>query len=378
MTQLMRKRVVLAKIESSYATDPTPTGTANAIAVKNLTIMPLAADQVGRDLIKPYLANFEQLNANTHCEIEMEVEIAGSGIAGVAPAYGPLLRACAMSETITTSSAAITRSSSTATVTSAAHGFANGDTVKISGASQTEYNGTFVISNVATNTFDYTVTGTPATPATGTPLLYKTAQYDPISASFESVTIYANNDGVLHKMTGCRGTVEFNIAARQIPTMKFKFVGLYNAPTDTALPSTDYSSFKTPLVANNTNTTPFSFFSYGGVLESLSFNLNNQVEFRALIGSETVLITDRKPSGEVLFEAPALATKDFFAASQAGTLGALTITQGIANGYKVKIASTQVDIGNPSYEDNQGIAMLKVPYIPIPSSGNDDFRITVF
>ena len=62
----------------------------------------------------------------------------------------------------------ITRSGSTATVTITSHGFSNGDEVIISGATQTEYNGSFVISNVATNTFDYTVTGTPATPATGT------------------------------------------------------------------------------------------------------------------------------------------------------------------------------------------------------------------
>lgn len=62
----------------------------------------------------------------------------------------------------------ITRSGSTATVTLSAHGFSNGDEITITGATQTAYNGSFVISNVSTNTFDYTVTGTPATPATGT------------------------------------------------------------------------------------------------------------------------------------------------------------------------------------------------------------------
>lgn len=62
----------------------------------------------------------------------------------------------------------ITRSSSTATVTITAHGYSNDNFIKMAGATQTEYNGTFQISNVATNTFDYTVTGTPATPATGT------------------------------------------------------------------------------------------------------------------------------------------------------------------------------------------------------------------
>lgn len=62
----------------------------------------------------------------------------------------------------------ITRTGSIATATVTAHGYANGESVLMAGANEAEYNGTFVISNVTANTFDYTVTGTPATPATGT------------------------------------------------------------------------------------------------------------------------------------------------------------------------------------------------------------------
>lgn len=71
----------------------------------------------------------------------------------------------------------ITRSSTTATVTTAAaHNFVAGDTVTISGATQTEYNGTFTVLAAPTSTtFTYTVSGTPATPATGSPAI--TTQY---------------------------------------------------------------------------------------------------------------------------------------------------------------------------------------------------------
>ena len=63
----------------------------------------------------------------------------------------------------------ITRSTSTATVTTAsAHGFTTGQRVTIAGANQTEYNGAFTITVTGGTTFTYTVTGTPATPATGT------------------------------------------------------------------------------------------------------------------------------------------------------------------------------------------------------------------
>lgn len=71
-------------------------------------------------------------------------------------------------EGTTKSVTSITRASQTATVTLVAHGFSNGDTVTIAGADQAEYNITAVIANVAADTFDYTVAGSPATPATGT------------------------------------------------------------------------------------------------------------------------------------------------------------------------------------------------------------------
>ena len=65
-------------------------------------------------------------------------------------------------------SVTITRSGGTATVTHTAHGLVNGDVVVIRGAVQQEYNGPFTITNVSTNSYDYTVSGSPTTPATGT------------------------------------------------------------------------------------------------------------------------------------------------------------------------------------------------------------------
>ena len=65
-------------------------------------------------------------------------------------------------------SVTITRSGTTATVALNAHGYSVGALVIIAGASQAAYNGTKTILSVATNSFTYEVTGSPATPATGT------------------------------------------------------------------------------------------------------------------------------------------------------------------------------------------------------------------
>jgi hypothetical protein len=100
MPLLYNKRVLLAKTETTYATDPTPTGAANAILVRNLEIQPVDAEQVSRELIRPYLGASDILIANVRSRVTFEVEMAGAGSAGAVPKYGPLLKACGMSETV--------------------------------------------------------------------------------------------------------------------------------------------------------------------------------------------------------------------------------------------------------------------------------------
>jgi hypothetical protein len=66
----------------------------------------------------------------------------------------------------------ITRSSQTATVTTTStNKLVTGDQVTISGAVETEYNITATITVTSGTTFTYTVAGSPATPATGTPVV---------------------------------------------------------------------------------------------------------------------------------------------------------------------------------------------------------------
>lgn len=64
--------------------------------------------------------------------------------------------------------ASITRSGSTATITTtAAHGLSSAQRITLAGIDQVEYNGTFDITVTGAASFTVSVTGTPATPATG-------------------------------------------------------------------------------------------------------------------------------------------------------------------------------------------------------------------
>lgn len=309
MPLLSRKRLILAETETTYGTDPTPTEASNAILVRNVEVTPLEVETVNRELIRPFLGQADQLLAQQRVLINFEVELAGSGTAGTAPAYGPLLEACRCT---------------------------------------------------ATTVADTSVTYAPNSDATPS-----------------SVTIYFNNDGVLHKATGCRGTFNLNCEVGQIPFIAFEMTGIYNAPSDVAISGPTYSNQAAPLVFKNGNTSSFQVFSYAGALQSLSFDLANEVIYRELVGgSKSIDIVNRAPSGECVVEATTIATHDFFSDATGSSTGNLTFQHGSTGGNIVTFTASQIDLGGPSYTDQDGIQMLTLPYIATPTSaGNNDFSL---
>jgi len=201
--------------------------------------------------------------------------------------------------------------------------------------------------------------------------------YAPVSSSFSSATIYFNNDGVLHKATGCRGTFTMTCNLNEIPVISFTMTGIYNAPTDTVAPATTYTNQATPLIFKEGNTSNFSLLSYAGCLMNVSFDVANEVVHRELIGcTRQVLITNRAPAGEVVIEAPTIAQKDYFTVANNNTTGSLTFTHGTTAGNIVAFTAQKVDLTNPSYSDSDGIQMLNLPYVAIPTSaGNDEVSL---
>ena len=201
--------------------------------------------------------------------------------------------------------------------------------------------------------------------------------YAPISSSFSSVTIHYNVDGVRHIVTGCRGTFVINAAVGEIPSIDFTFTGIYNAPTDTALPSVTYGNQATPLIFKNGNTTGFQLLSYSGALMNLTMDVSNSLVYRELVGgTKEVLITDRAANGSVTIEAPTLAQKDYFTAALTdSSLGNLTFLHGTTAGNKVQLTSTKVDIGDVAYGEADGVTMLEIPYTLVPSAANNEVSL---
>lgn len=94
------RKAVLAKIETVYGTDASPAGNANAVLLKNVEVNPLQGERLPRELLRTGYGNLAGLLVGRHVSLTARVDLAGSGAAGTAPAFGPLLRACGLAETI--------------------------------------------------------------------------------------------------------------------------------------------------------------------------------------------------------------------------------------------------------------------------------------
>ena len=308
MPKLHRKRSILAKAESSYGTNPTPTGSANYVQVIDLNIEPVVSDEVSRDLIRPYMGNYEVIPANTRVNVTFDVEMSGSGSAGTAPKYGAILKACGLSET--------------------------------------------------------TVTSTSVT-------------YAPVTTPLDSVTLFVNYDGIRHMVTGARGTFSINCEVNNIPRISFSLTGIFNAPTDQALPTVTVSNQASPLIFKNGSTSAFQIFGFAAALQSWNLDFNNEVIYRELVGgTKEVLITDRRPSGTAVIESVALSSHNFFTDYTGTSTGTNTWLHGTTAGNKVTVSCPQTDLGQPTYEESDGITMLSLPFMATPTaSANNEFSL---
>ncbi|EKE75187.1 phage tail tube protein [Gallaecimonas xiamenensis] len=290
-----RKKVLLFAAETAYGVDAIDAGeTATALLGRNVTITPMAGDNTSLDYDDGTLGNSPEVATEIYGTVEVEVDWAGSGAAGTATKYAPLLQACLRGQNITAD-------------TSVAH--AIDDT------------------------------------------------------SEASLTLYFHYDGVLHALLGARGTFKLNATAKQFPTLTFTFTGLFVKPTVAAMPAADFAGWQKPLKVG----VEYSACTLGGQavkLISLDYDQANTVNHAEYVGFEEVQITDFAPTGKIVLEAASLGEFDPFTAAKDGTEMAFEFTHGVA-GNQVSWASSRVQLGRPTYGDQDGTLTYELPLIPI-------------
>lgn len=97
---LTRRKVLLAKVESTYNVDSSPVPADDSVLVEDLTWSSAGLKMSERPASRPSLGALKQVYGGRLLQVSFTAEVKGSGAAGTAPEIGALLRACGFGETI--------------------------------------------------------------------------------------------------------------------------------------------------------------------------------------------------------------------------------------------------------------------------------------
>lgn len=317
MARYIRNTVILAKIEATEGSDPTPTGAANAILVSDVTITPLQANNVDRALVRGYFGGSEQLVGTANIMCEFTVELAGSGTATTPAAWGPLLQGCGFAQTV--------------------------------GASWVAYDPISTFGANSSVTIYYHLDGN----------LYKM-----VGARGTFTVAMGIGERPVMKFTFTGKDAGVTAASNATPTLTAwqKPVVITDANTADVSLGVSYASG-----ANSGGT---AYTSKG-----LELDIGNTVAFTALLGAENVDISAREVTGKVSLDLTAADVATFMTAVKANTTTTLGLTHGTAAGNIIVIYAPVVQRINPGIEDLNGRLLHTYDLRLCPSVGNDEIKI---
>ena len=317
MARTLRNSAILAKVETTNGVDAAPTGAANAILVSDVSI-DYVYNNVDRSLIKGYMGGDAQLIGTRYVQMGFTVELSGSGAAGTAPAWGALLQACAMAETVTAGSRVEYNPISAALKSATIYYLLDGTQHKALGCMGTVQFG-LGIGERPTLKFSFTGLDGGVEEAAN-PSLTLTAWKAPL-------VVTDTNSGDI------------------------KLGGTYSAGAITG--GTAYTS------------------------RGINFDLGNEVKQIDLLNGNAVDITNRMVTGSMQLELTSANEVSFFSDVNAATLGSLSFEHGTAAGGKLLMFAPNVQRINPKRVDYEGRPHMTFDLRCLPSAGNDDLRIVV-
>lgn len=422
---LTQRAVVLAKLETTFGTDASPSPTVDAVLVEAPDYQ-LDPNILERKFVHYDLSTIPHLVGRKLAKCAFVTELRGNGLGATGlvanlPKIAVLLQGCGMAATALTGSTcvsppmpsldnsasepAIAWAETLATAPTWAGMNLYRLTVMTGGAS-----GTATIAIQSTNpALDTTDTSSaPAAITSGSPITLGTStatvaptwtgslvagsQYfvlvvpksvvlSPVSTLFQSLTLYIYLDGVLCKMTGAIGTYKVSADAGAYPKITFDFVGQYITPIDAALPvNAVYESTLPPVVQT-------SGFTWNGnnslVAAQWTIDMANKVVQRPDInGTDGYLgstITSRDPSGGFNPEATTVSTNnsdvnafDDFATSRQKTF---VVQAGNTSGNIVGVYGPRAQMSALKYADREGIRVYDYTIKFRRNNGNDELQL---
>lgn len=319
MPRLIKNTIVTAKVQTTPGLDAAPTGAANAVLMSEGSITPLDAQSIDRSLIRGYFGGSEQLVGPASVKLTYAVELAGSGTAGTAPAWGQLLQGCAVAEGLLTTPARV------------------------------EY--------------------MPA--STGLKML--TQYYYDDGALHKLLDSMGNC--TLSAKVGERPMLRFEWVGLD--------GGIAVAPNATGVFTPwkkPVAMTKANVIDITLGGTYAAGALSGGTLYNstgLELNFGNVVNFSAMLSTETVDISDRQSTATIELELTAVQEVALMAAVKANETQSLGFTIGTAAGNKVLIFAPAVQLTNPRKSELSGKRLIGFDLRLVPVNGNDEWRIVV-
>lgn len=316
MSRYIRNTVILLAIETIAGTDAVPSAATNAMLISDMSIDPLDAKDIDRNLIRGYFGGSEQMVGTASVKIGFTCELAGSGTAGTAPAWGAALLACAMAEGSLTTPPRV------------------------------EYSP--VSTGLKTATIYYYDDG----------VLHKAL------GAMGNVTISAK--------AGERATLKFDFIGLVGAISEAMVTGTYTAfKKPVALT-------KANVVDVTIGATYTAGALTGGQIypsTGLELQLGNAVNFDALLSQETVDITDRDATGSVELQLTAAQEVAFMASVTANTTRSLAMTIGTVSGNKIILFMPSVQLRKPKKVDRNGKRLIGFELGIVPLDGNDELLL---
>lgn len=297
------QKILLAKKEATYDTDPTPDATNAILIEEDAESRRYEGNRVERNVRRDELGNKEQINVNPHAAFQFAVEAAGAGgIGDTPPAYNALLLACGFDETV----------DSTA------------------GSEKVTYQH----------------------PADKSDL-----------RNADSVTIYDFRPEVSQRQisTGVRGSVALNFDRENFGRWQFSnLLGAYNQPANASPPSgIDFDSlFNAPLPFTYDNVPTLTIDGHAAGTTQLNVDFALQVTRLNVPGLKETRLADVLPAGQATIMAPDITTKNFYAKAEShgGTVTnvVLALEMGNSAGEIIKLDSQKVNLSNIQETEIEG------------------------
>ena len=354
---------ILAEIETTYGTDPTPTAS-DSIRASDLTVSPYEGSVVERTYDRSSMGSYPSINVAPYVSVTFSVELAPAGSAAGAPYYSKLLRACGLQESDVSAESSITAWAAAATITVG---------LKRSTSSPTQY----WIATAAHTSAAGNKPGTSGGAAYWREYYPTVAakKYAPRDASFESATLHFFQDNNRQVIRGCRGTVTFNIRAGEIPTMDFNLMGLYTKPA-TATKVAGSATYTVPRPVTDSNTPLWTFLDNNEqFLSSLVITQGNNVVYRNTVNHEEVYISDRKMTWSAEVAGVQISDFDYYSnlESHLGVdhAGRLRLHHGDTSGRYIRISADEAQLTTLSSSNSDELLIYNLDGVLTPEGSNE-------